>query len=316
MMNREGIIRAVCISEKKGTVKKPVDEIKLIKDYGIENDAHAGNWHRQVSLLSYDRVMEFNENGADVSAGDFGENILVEGIDLKIVPVGAVIEAGTAVLTVTQIGKECHSHCEIYKRMGDCVMPREGIFAVVLQEGTIRAGDLVKIMAPPSDRPYTAAVITMSDTCFNKIHIDESGPVAKKILEEAGYKVVEQIVLPDEAVQLKTQLIRLSDSRQVDLIVTTGGTGFSVRDVTPEATLSVSQKMVPGISEYIRMRSMELTPRAMLGRGISVIRNNTLIINLPGSKKAVEESLEFIKEHIKHGIDVLRNSVTNCGRNS
>lgn len=313
-MSEEGIVRAVCISEKKGTAKTPVDEIRLIKDYGIENDAHAGKWHRQVSLLSYDRVMEFNEKGAGVNAGDFGENILVEGIDLKKIPVGSVIKAGTATLMVTQIGKECHSHCEIHKRMGDCIMPREGIFAVVHKEGIIKKSDMVQITAPSGDRPYTAAVITMSDTCFEGVKTDESGPVAKKILEDSGYEVVEYVVLPDEDKQLKALLIRLCDSRQVDLVVTTGGTGFSDRDITPEATLSVAHKTAPGISEYMRMRSMELTPRAMLGRGVSVIRKRTLIINLPGSKKAVEENLDFIKEHIKHGLDVLRGSVTDCGR--
>ena len=315
-MKLTGTVRAVCTSLAKGTVKRPVEKGVFIPDYGIEHDAHAGKWHRQVSLLSYDSVQAFNRKGAGVTDGDFGENLLVEGIDLKALPVGTVLKAGPVTLRLTQIGKECHSDCEIRRRTGDCIMPREGVFAEVLEGGEIRAGDGITAELPDPGRPFRAAVITLSDKASRGEREDASGPAAAEILAEAGYEVFETILLPDEPEELKKELCRLADRRQADLIVTSGGTGFSPRDRTPEATLAVADRNAPGIAEYIRMRSMELTSRAMLGRGVSVIRKGTLIINLPGSPKAVRESLGFILETLEHGLKVLRNSVSECGNNS
>ena len=313
-MKLQGTVRAVCISPAKGTEKRPAEKGVFFRDHGIENDAHAGKWHRQVSLLSYDSVQEFNRRGAGVTDGDFGENLLVEGIDLKRLPVGTVLKAGTATLRLTQIGKECHSGCAIRERTGDCIMPREGVFAEVLEGGEIRAGDIMTAQLPDPERPFRAAVITLSDKAFRGERKDESGPAAVRMLEEAGYEVFETVLLPDEPELLKKELCRLADQRQADLVITSGGTGFSPRDRTPEATLAAADRNAPGIAEYIRMRSMEITDRAMLSRGVSVIRKNTLIINLPGSPKAVQESLGFILDGLSHGLKVLRNSVSECGR--
>ena len=141
-----GKVLGVCISEKKGTQKKNIHEARFIEDWGIENDAHAGKWHRQVSLLSADRINEFRARGAEVADGAFGENLIVEGFDFKSLPVGTVFQCGDVVLEMTQIGKECHSHCEIYKVMGDCIMPREGVFTKVLHVGVIREGDEMTIL--------------------------------------------------------------------------------------------------------------------------------------------------------------------------
>ena len=313
-MNLHGTVRAVCVSEAKGTAKRPVEKGVFIPGFGIETDAHAGKWHRQVSLLSYDKVLAFNQKGAAVTDGDFGENLLVEGIDLKELPVGSVLKTGTVTLRLTQIGKECHSGCAIRQRTGDCIMPREGVFAEVLTGGEIRPGDGITAKLPDPDRPFTAAVITLSDKGARGLRQDESGPAAARMLEEAGYEVMETLLLPDEPEQLKTELCRLADRRQADLIVTSGGTGFSPRDFTPEATLAVADRNAPGIAEYIRLRSMELTKRAMLGRGVSVIRKKTLIINLPGSPKAVKESLGFILDSLDHGLRTLRGDTAECGR--
>ena len=314
MADLQGIVKAICISERRGTEKKNVSKGHFIPHHGIEGDAHAGDWHRQVSLLSYDKVVAFNEKGANVGHGAFGENLVVEGIDFKTLPVGSIITAGTAKLKMTQIGKECHSHCAIYHRMGECIMPHEGVFAEVIEEGDITEGDLMYIDFPAADRPFTAAVITMSDKGSKGERVDESGPKAVEMLEAAGYEVVETLILPDEEEQLKTQLIRLSDGRQVDLILTSGGTGFSLRDRTPEATMAVADRNAPGIAEYMRMKSAEITDRAMLSRAASVIRGTTIIVNLPGSPKAVEENLGFILHGLDHGIKILRGSATECGR--
>ncbi|HCO29402.1 MAG TPA: MOSC domain-containing protein [Lachnospiraceae bacterium] len=136
-----GIVKAVCISEKKGTQKKDIKEAVFIEDFGIEKDAHAGKWHRQVSLLSYDRVEEFRQRGANVDDGAFGENLLVEGMDFKTYPIGTIFKCNDVLLELTQVGKKCHSECEIFHQVGDCIMPREGVFTVVLHGGIIRAGD-------------------------------------------------------------------------------------------------------------------------------------------------------------------------------
>lgn len=141
-----GNVVAVCISEKKGTAKKNVGEALFIENYGLEKDAHAGNWHRQVSLLSHDRVEEFRARGANVADGAFGENLLVKGFDFKAFPVGTVFKCNDVVLEITQIGKQCHSECEIFHQVGDCIMPREGVFAKVIHGGVIKVGDTLEVV--------------------------------------------------------------------------------------------------------------------------------------------------------------------------
>lgn len=200
------------------------------------------------------------------------------------------------------IGKECHTHCRIYHRMGECIMPVQGVFAEVLSSGTIQTGSMMTVEFPAKGRPFTAAVITMSDKGSKGERKDESGPAMKEGLTAAGFDVVEELILPDEKALLKKELIRLCDQRQVSLILTSGGTGFSERDTTPEATMEVMTRNAPGIAEAIRAESMKYTKRAMLSRGASVIRGQTLIVNLPGSPKAVRESMEIILESVQHGL--------------
>lgn len=308
-----GKVIAVCISEKKGTQKKEVEEVRLVEDWGIEQDAHAGKWHRQVSLLSFEKIEAFREKGAEVDFGAFGENMIIAGYDLRKIPVGATFQIGEARLVLTQIGKECHSHCEIYKKMGDCIMPREGVFTVVEKGGIVRPGDEVKMTLPAADRPFTAAVVTLSDKGFAGEREDKSGPLIAAMLKEAGYEVAETLLLPDGRSGLERQLIRLADQRQISVIFTTGGTGFSERDVTPEATLAVCDRMAPGIADAIRMHSLSITDRAMFDRAVSGIRKKTLIVNLPGSPKAVKESLEYVLPALGHGLGILRGTESECG---
>lgn len=307
-----GILRGICISERRGTPKHPVESVRLVAGFGLEGDAHGGSWHRQVSLLGQEAIDAFNAQGAHVQPGDFGENLIVEGFDLRHLPVGTCFQIGEAVLELTQIGKECHNHCEIYKRVGHCIMPANGVFTQVLQGGVIRVGDTVTLVPNPDKRP-TLAVITLSDKGAAGTREDKSGPLVCKLGEKAGYRVVETLLLPDDQARLERELCRLADGRQVDLVLTTGGTGFSQRDRTPEATLAVAERNAPGIAEAIRWYSLQITPRAMLGRGASVIRGKTLIVNLPGSPKAVRESLEFVLPHLGHGIEILKGTASECG---
>lgn len=141
-----GKVMATNISEQKGVQKRNVHTVKLIEDFGIENDAHAGKWHRQVSLLSYDKIEDFKAKGAPVKDGDFGENLIVEGIDFKNLPIGTRFQCNDVILELTQIGKECHSGCQIFQVMGDCIMPREGVFTKVLRGGTISEGDEMVVL--------------------------------------------------------------------------------------------------------------------------------------------------------------------------
>ena len=138
-------ILAICISEKKGTKKHPVPSAFLEKDYGIIGDAHAGKWHRQISLLAKESVDTMRSKMPELAPGDFAENILTEGLKLKALPIGAVLSVGEATLEITQIGKECHSDCEIRRLTGKCVMPTDGVFARVIKSGTISVGDPIEI---------------------------------------------------------------------------------------------------------------------------------------------------------------------------
>ncbi len=356
-----GTVKAICVSGERGVQKHPVEKASFAPEWGIVGDAHGGNWHRQVSLLGDEKIQAFREKGAQVDYGAFGENLVVEGFDFRSLPVGTLLRCGPVLLEITQIGKECHSHCEIYKAMGDCIMPREGVFARVLEGGEIQVGDTMQLAERTGVRPFQAAVITLSDKGAMGQRRDESGPAIVKRLEEQGYQVVEALLLADEQAVLQKQLIRLCDQRQLDLILTTGGTGFAPRDVTPEATMAVAlladeqavlqkqlirlcdqrqldlilttggtgfaprdvtpeatmavaHRNVPGIAEAIRAASMRITPRAMLSRGVSVIRGKTLIVNLPGSPKAVQESMDVFLDVIPHALTLLRGEGGECAR--
>ena len=308
-----GRILAICISEKKGVQKRPIEEAVLIVAWGIEKDAHGGKWHRQVSLLSFEKIEGFRAKGAEVDFGDFGENLVVEGFDLRQIPVGTRFRIGDVILELTQIGKECHSHCAIYHAVGDCIMPREGVFTEVIKGGKIKTGDTIEMLPLPEDRPFTAAVVTLSDKGAKGEREDKSGPVIQELLEKEGYRVVETLLLPDGKQPLSKELCRLADQRQVNVIFTTGGTGFSERDLTPEATVDVCDRMANGIADAIRQYSLTITGRAMLSRAVSGIRKKTLIINLPGSPKAVKESLEYVLPQLEHGLGILRGTAGECG---
>ena len=305
-----GKVIAVCISEKKGTQKHAVPSAKFLPDWGIENDAHAGKWHRQVSLLSHDKVEAFRARGAEVASGAFGENLVVEGIDFAALPVGTRFRCNDVLLELTQIGKECHSHCEIFKKMGECIMPTQGVFTRVLKGGEISEGDELVIL-PPALR---AAVVTASDSGYVGQREDLSTPAAVELLEAAGYRVVHTVILPDDRAMLGAELKRLCDGDLADLILTTGGTGFSRTDCTPEATMDVVERPAPGIAEAMRLNSMKITPRALLSRAAAGIRRQALIVNLPGSPKAVRECLEYILPPLSHGMDILKGTTGNCAR--
>ncbi len=301
-------IIAVCTSPEKGQRKKNVGNSLLIKNKGLEDDAHAGFAHRQVSLLAEESIAKMTAKGLEVGPGDFAENLTTKGIDLVGLPIGTRLQAGPeAVLRVTQIGKECHNRCAIYDQAGDCVMPREGIFTEVLREGKIAVGNKLDIK-----NSYRFAVLTASDKGSRGEREDKSGPAISEILLPWG-DVTDFLIVTDEQDYL-AKAMRKMISKGADAIFTTGGTGLSPRDVTPEATLEVIEREVPGIAEAIRRETAAATTRAMLSRGVAGISGSTLIVNLPGSPKAVAECLAVITPVLDHALETVTGRGGECAR--
>jgi len=306
---RGATIVAVCVSAQKGTAKVPVPEVEVLTDWGFKDDAHAGHWHRQVSLLSKDRIDAFNACGAGVAYGAFGENIVLDGVDLVTFPLGTVFVSGGVVLCLTQIGKQCHSGCDIQKRMGQCIMPTNGVFTKVFHGGVLQPGDAVLVYPEPR-----VSIICLSDKGYQGEREDVSSTVIKKMVVDAGFSIVTMDLFPDGRELLEKRLMELCDGCVSDLILTTGGTGLTERDLTPEATMAVAEKTVPGIAEAMRFSGLSHTPRAMLSRAVAVTRAHTLIVNLPGSPKAVEENLGCILPAMEHAVMMLRGGGAECAR--
>ena len=304
---------AVCTSNKKGVRKERIGEATLIAGWGIEGDAHAGKWHRQVSLLNNSSIEKMREvgkkKGLDLVPGDFAENLTTEGVELFTLPVGTYLEIGEALLEVTQIGKQCHHGCEIFKQVGHCVMPQEGIFARVLVGGSVKAKDNIAFW-----QGVPVGIITASDKGSKGEREDQSAQEIKTLVKEIQGRVIDYRILPDEQDTLSQAMIEMIDELGVGLLLTTGGTGFSPRDVTPEATLSVIERAVPGLPEIMRSKSFAISPRAILSRAVAGIRGKCLIVNLPGSPKAVRECLQIILPLLPHTLEILRGTSDECGR--
>jgi molybdenum cofactor synthesis domain-containing protein len=309
-----GRIEAICVSERKGERKHPVAKAFLRTGYGIEGDAHAGPWHRQVSLLAAEDVEQVRRKLPEVGPGAFAENLIVSGIALDALGPGSRLRVGSGViLRITQLGKVCHNPCRIYHLTGDCIMPRLGLFARVETGGELRPGDPVELIETVERERIQAVVLTISDTCARGEAEDTAGPgVAARLTEAAGAHIYAAEILPDERDTIADRLRHYADGHSIDLVVTVGGTGFSDRDTTPEATREVVDRPTPGLDEAMRAASLAKTPHAMLSRGASGIRGATLIVNLPGSRRAALENLDVLLPALPHGIGKLRGDRTPC----
>lgn len=309
-------VEALCTSEKKGEPKRPGEAAVFRADHGIEGDAHAGPWHRQVSLLAAEDIETVRRTLPDVGPGVFAENVVLAGIDLAELGLGSRLRLGPEVLvSITQIGKVCHSLCAIGRLTGDCIMPRLGLFARVLESGEVRVGDAVEVVALVPRERFQAVVVTVSDRCARGLAEDTAGPAVARVLEdELDLHIYRYAVVPDEQDEIAGRLRHYADGHSIDLVVTVGGTGLAPRDVTPEATRAVVERPTPGLDEAMRAASLAKTPRAMLSRGASGIRAATLIVNLPGSKRGATENLEAILPALTHGLKKLRGDPADCGR--
>ncbi len=304
-MSRATVLH-VCVSPTKGTAKAAVPEGVLREGHGLEGDAHAGSRHRQVSLLSEADIDGMRAKGLKLEPGAFGENIVVTGLNLDGLGLGTVLSMGETELEVTQIGKVCHNRCQIYYSAGDCIMPRNGLFARVLRGGRVTPGALIEVVTEVPRSVTQAAVVTVSDSRSAGTARDAAGPAVSDLLRrELQARLAWTGVIPDELETISQTLSDLCD-RNLDLVVTAGGTGCGPRDVTPEATRAVITREVPGLAEAMRAASARVTPHALLQRGLCGIRGSTLIVNLPGSPKAAVENLEVVLTALPHAVQLLR----------
>ncbi len=312
-----GKLEAICLSENKGERKTTVEHVRLVTQRGLDGDAHAGDWHRQVSLLAAEDIATMKAKGLpDLKAGDFAENLIVSGLDLSRLGLGSRLRVGEAAeLSVSQLGKTCHAHCAIYHQTGDCIMPRLGIFARVPDGGEIRVGDPVEIIECVPPAAMQIVILTISDRCSRGEAVDTAGPgVAELLCTQLDGHLYQREVIPDEQKQIAERLKHYADGHSIDLVVAVGGTGFSPRDVTPEAVRSVVDRLTPGLDEAMRAASMSKTPHAMLSRCASGIRSKTLILSTPGSEHASRESVAAVLPALEHGIGKLRGDPSDCGR--
>ena len=299
----KGHVIGLHISEKKGTVKTAVGAVEFTA-LGIAGDAHAGNWHRQVSLLDAEAVERFiATSGTTVAPGEFAENVLLTGIDLtQVAPLDRLI-IGAVELEITQIGKECHGGgCSVSQRLGECLMPKQGIFARVITPGAVTVGDKAELI----QRMFTIHVVTLSDRAAAGEYEDRSGPriaemVAAHFAGTRWHLVIDRTVLPDEPEMLEKVLEQDRDD-QTDVVITTGGTGIGPRDITPEVILGLTDIEIPGIMEYIRVKYGADKPSALISRSIAVVMGDTLVFALPGSVRAVEEYMTEILKVLEHSV--------------
>jgi len=301
-----GTVSFVCTSKKKGMVKHPVAAIRLVADHGVDGDAHAGFGHRQVSLLAEADIAAQRALGVELEPGAFGENLVVTGLTLDRVGIGSRLEIGAAEIEITQIGKVCHDRCAIYYRTGDCIMPRLGVFGRVVAGGEVAPGTGVRVIERVERDQMQVAVVTCSDTCSRGAAIDTAGPaVARLATERLGAHVALCRIVADDQATIEATLKELAD-RGLDLVLTCGGTGCAARDVTPEATLAVIDRQVPGLAEAMRGASAAITPHAWLSRAVAGIRRATLIVILPGSERAATENLTTLLATLPHAVQLLR----------
>jgi molybdenum cofactor synthesis domain-containing protein len=304
-MNNPKVI-SVNISKKKGTRKHPVEKI-TITEAGVMEDAHAGDWHRQVSLLAMESIEKFSKEAKrKIPFGEFAENITTQGIELPRCHVFDRFRIGETELELTQIGKECHgTACAIFKEVGNCVMPKEGVFCRVLKTGGIKPNDRI-VYVPKVFRVF---IITLSDRASAGMYEDRSGPKIREILNSFFSArnqrfEIHNVLIPDDADALQKLLIQHKNDG-TDFIFTTGGTGIGERDITVETVSRMLDKQLPGIMELIRVKYGMEKPNVLLSRGVAGTMGKTMVYTLPGSVNAVTEYLCEITKTMEHALFML-----------
>ncbi len=306
-----GHLISVNLGKIRGVPKHPIEEGILIPEWGLKGDAHGGNWNRQISLFPVETLALVPRNVRELfEENAYSENLTLEGIPPERLRPGTILEIGGAQIEILEIGKLSFEPPESGRPY---IVSREGRFGRVLKGGRVKSGDLVKIVkeGKPASGAPRLVLITLSDKGAQGEREDISGKFLTWYATRLGANILFSTIIPDEKQLIKETLLRGIDEG-ADLILTTGGTGLAPRDVTPEATLEVIDHQVPGFAEAMRMESLKKTPHAMVSRAVSGIAGRTLIINLPGSPKAVAECMEVIFPALKHAIEKLRGDPTEC----
>jgi molybdenum cofactor synthesis domain-containing protein len=304
-------INSVNTSPQRGTAKAPLPEA-TVDARGIVGDAHAGDWHRQVSVLAQESIDRFvREAGRPVRPGEFGENLIIEGADLAAAGLLDRLRFEHVELELTQKGKACHGdRCAIFQQAGRCIMPTEGVFCRVIHGGPIRRGEPGQYLP----KVLRVLVVTLSDRAAAGVYADRSGPRIRELLADhfahAGRPVeVRNVLLGDDPPSLLAELAAAREGG-TDAVITTGGTGLGPRDGTPEVLTAFCDKLIPGIMEHIRLKFGRDNPRALLSRSVAGLAGAMQLYALPGSVRAVEEYMGEILttfEHVLytvHGLDV------------
>ena len=300
-------IDSVNISEKKGVIKKPVASV-TVTEKGILSDAHSGSWHRQISMLSASSIEKFSEKtGRIIAPGEFAENLTISGFDLTEACLLDRFRTGSVLLELTQIGKKCHGdNCAIFREVGNCVMPKEGVFCRVLEPGVIKPGDQIEYI------PFTFAIkiITLSDRAFRGEYEDLSGPAIEetilKTFNTNNWRIdFNRVIIPDDAERLKKEITASCEAGDT-VIFTTGGTGVGPRDITPDTVKPMLEKELPGIMEYIRCTYGAKFPNALVSRAVAGVIGETQVFTLPGSVKAATEYCTEILKTVEHTLFMLK----------
>lgn len=298
-----GKIKSIYIGSRKGELKKRVSQANLRENYGIIGDAHAGAGKRQISLLTEENIAWLRGRGEKVGIGNLMENLRTTGIELTSLLVGTKLEVGrTILLEISEIGKHSGKPIKVFAMPEGCLLPLNGLFTKVLKGGTVREEDKIEIAADT----LTCGILIISDRSSRGERPDKTGPLVKECINEIKITPVRYGIIPDEKEYISLVLVTWADQGGVDLILTSGGTGFFSRDVTPEATRGILDKEAGGLSELMRGEGAKSTKRAYLSRGVAGIRKKTLIINLPGNPQGARESLKIVSPILNHAIKVMK----------
>ncbi|MFC1770302.1 molybdopterin-binding protein [Candidatus Margulisiibacteriota bacterium] len=284
-------------SKEKGTKKFPVKNVCLKRNVGIVDDAHKGMKNRELSLLSREEIDQFN---SELVNGSFAENLTTLGLDLNNIKLLDYLQINNVLLQVSKIGKECHDRCHIYKSIGDCIMPKKGVFCKVIKGGKISQGEK-GVFLP---KKYKVAIITLSDRASQNVYADKSGEQIKQKLDTYFSSLnreweLTKLVIPDSKIKLWMTFFKFI-SRKYDLIITTGGTGVSKKDITVEIAKRFIKKELSGITEHIRIKYGQDNKNALASRSLVGVNDKTIICCLPGSVKAVSEYMDEIMPMLGH----------------
>jgi molybdenum cofactor synthesis domain-containing protein len=298
----EAKVETIAVGEKEGAPKLTVGAAHFCRDHGIDGDAKAALEHRQVSLLARETsdALESDAAPARETQPSLTTNLVVSGLNLQSLGLGSQLRLGSKVLlAVTELEEGFRKDA--------------GLYARVLEEGTVTVGDAVRVVQRIDRSAFQIVVLTLSDRGFRAETADTAGPAAAELIKTAmDAHVYRAEILPDDRQVLAARLRHYADGHGIDLILTVGGTGFSPRDVTPEAVRDVVERLTPGLDEAMRAASLAVTPWSMLSRACSGIRGQTLIVSLPGSRRAAIENLQAILAALPHGLAKLRGDGSDC----